>query len=370
VAGIAAISELRNPAAAELAVAQRSDDAGLRALLRRQVLPGAVRVAFTREPDYFAGEGQAGSDDTTLVARRSGRVVGMGRCSVNALHRNGTACRIGYLAELRVEPGTPATPSLLRDGYALLRQQAGSVDGFFTSISSDNGRARRVLERGARFGLPAYRKLCDLVTLVAPLRAQSIPPAPSEATDSTELESFLASHSQRAHLTLAWQHGQWRGLARHGVTTDSFVTVRSAGRVAGAAAIWDQRPFRQITVDGYETAIGLARPLVNQVQALVGGTPLPSPGDVLAQGMLSGACVESPHDWSLLWPALEHRAHSLGLSWLAVSREARDPELAVLRRLTNAREYNTTLYGVAWSDGPRWPDGWDSRFFRPEVALL
>jgi hypothetical protein len=71
-----------------------------------------------------------------------------------------------------------------------------------------------------------------------------------------------------------------------------------------------------------------------------------------------------------LWPALEHRAHSLGLSWLAVSREARDPELAVLRRLTNAREYNTTLYGVEWSDGPRWPDGWDSRFLRPEVALL
>src|SRR5690606_34399488 len=36
------------------ALATHEDDADLRALLRRSAMPGAIRVAFTREPSYFA----------------------------------------------------------------------------------------------------------------------------------------------------------------------------------------------------------------------------------------------------------------------------------------------------------------------------
>ena len=41
----AALRELTE--ATELALARREDDAELRALLRRAVMPGAIRVAFT-----------------------------------------------------------------------------------------------------------------------------------------------------------------------------------------------------------------------------------------------------------------------------------------------------------------------------------
>ena len=67
---------------ASVAVAEPEDDAGLRRLLRESVIPGAVRVAFTREPDYFAAAGLAGAGDVTIVARRGSRVIGSGHGSI------------------------------------------------------------------------------------------------------------------------------------------------------------------------------------------------------------------------------------------------------------------------------------------------
>ena len=69
------------------ALAETRDDAEVRALLRRSVMPGAVHVAFTREPDYFAGEGLAGAVDRTLVHRRDARLDGVARLRQRRRHR-------------------------------------------------------------------------------------------------------------------------------------------------------------------------------------------------------------------------------------------------------------------------------------------
>ena len=379
-AGSALVGELTNSTARGLALAGAGDDAALRALLRRTVLPGAVRVAFTREPDYFAGEGLAGAEDVTVVARRDGSVVAMGRYSVHRWHRNGRVQRIGYLGELRIAPGTPSAARLLRDGYAFLADVASRdhIDGFVTSITDDNVRARRVLEQGRRFGLPSYRVLAPLVTLLAPVHATVSGSAGSTRTidamcrpdEVDELTGFLRGQAEGTQLSLAWNAEQWTALARHGVTAGDFCVVRREGRIVGAAAVWDQRAFRQTIVDGYSGVLQLALPLLNMLQAVRGRPSLPRPGSVLPQGALLGACVQRSSDWSTLWPALLERARTMGLSWLAITRASADPELAILRRLARAREYRTSLYHVIWRDRPTWSDPWDTRIVRPEVGLL
>ena len=363
----AALRELTE--ATELALARREDDAELRALLRRAVMPGAIRVAFTREPHYFAGEGLAGSDDVTLIARQGGRLAGMGRCSINTLYRNGTPQRVAYLGELRIDPDAPRSASMLRDGYRFLARTAGTVDGFFTSIATDNLRARRVLERGARLGLPRYTMLCDLVTLVIPVGRGSAGTSASEL-DLAELTRFLDRQSRERQLTLTWNVSRWGNLLRHGVSPSSCVVSMDGPNIGGAAAIWDQRAFRQVVVDGYDRRVQVARPLYNGFQSLRGMASLPGPGATLAQGMLLGAFVTRPEGWDALWPPLARRARAMRLSWLSVARQAGDAELAVLRRKPGVQEYRSTLYAVDWSDGPHWLDGWESRSFRPEVSLL
>ena len=355
----------------------RDDDAAIRALLRASVIPGAVRVAFTREPHYFAGDALAGGEDHAVVARHDGRLVGLGRCTVYSLNRNGAPARVGYLGELRVAPGTAHSARLLRDGYAQLAESVGDVDACFTSITSDNDRARAVLEQGGRLGLPVYTPLASLVTLVAPV-------APVRATDTArgiasddggagedveEAMAFIAARARNAQLTLAWDGDLLTRLAPHGFGAGDLVLVRRGGAVVAVAGVWDQRPFRQVVVDGYDTALQLTRTPANLWFRLTKRPMLPPPGSVLAQGAVLGATVTAPDDWHALWPALQARAHAKRLAWLAIARDARDPELAVLRALTHAREYHTTLYDVAL--GGRAPaTAWDSRLVRPEVGLL
>lgn len=375
-AGATAGAPARAPAW-ELALATPDDDAALRALLRRSVIPGAVRIAFTREPHYGAGDALAGAEEVTLVARRAGAVVAMGRCSVHTLHRNGQLQRVGYLGELRVLPGTPSTARLLRDGYALLAESvaARQVDGVVTSIATDNAHARRILERGQRFGLPAYRPFAPLVTLVMPVPARARGgPSPGPAHASTvpadALTAFLQRHAIAGQLTLSWDAARWAALAAHGITPASFAVVEREGHVAAAAAVWDQRPFRQTVIDGYGGALRVVRPWLNVVQRLRGAPPLPPPGAVLAQGAVLGATVPDPRDWPALWRALERHAAARGVAWLAITRGANDPQLPALRALRRARTYHTTLYDVAWRDRRSWGAPWDARPVRPEVGLL
>jgi hypothetical protein len=137
-----------------------------------------------------------------------------------------------------------------------------------------------------------------------------------------------------------------------------------------AAAVWDQRAFRQTIIDGYEGWLRRVRPLLNVATALQRRPQLPRPGSVLAQGALLGAGTSDPDAWPALWRLVRQRAATSGLSCLTLSRDARDPGLPMLRRLMKGQEYRTTLYEVRWPDGASWLDSWDGRLFRPEVALL
>lgn len=352
-----------------VAIADRGDDANLRRLLRASVTPGAVRLAFTREPDFFATDGLAEAD-VTVVARREGRVVGSGRCTVYPLNRNGVPRRVGYLNALRVQDHTSESARLLREGYTRLgREVLPLADGFFTSIATDNIRARRVLEHSGRLGLPSYRPLCDLVTLVGAVDSRPDGGSPATA-DESELNAFFSHGSRDSQLALSWEPARWTQLALRGISASAFRVVRHDGHIVAGAAVWDQRSFRQTLIDGYEGLVQNARPLLNAFMALRRMPPLPAPGSVLAQGALFGTTVLDPSAWPALWTLVRRRAATAGLQWICLSRDARDPDLPILRRLMKGREYRTTLYEVTWPGGPRWPDPWDERLFRPEVGLL
>ena len=351
------------------------DEAEVRQLLRRTVTPGAIRLAFTREPNYFAAEGLAGAVDRTFVLRAGGRVEGVGRLSTHAAHRNGVVRRIGYLGELRVAPETSNSVRALRDGYALLRAglDADRVDGCFTSIAADNVRARRVLEHGARLGLPTYTPIAQLVTSLIPVahRFRGEGRASAQAVvDDGELTDFLERQACEAQLTPTWNEARWAALARHGIGPDDFCVVRQGGCIVGAGAVWDQRAFRQTVISGYSGGLRWARPMVSALAALGLAPCLPLPGEVLRQGSVLGATVNDVSHWATLWNALRAKAVQLGLDWIALARDASDPELPMLRRPLGGREYRTQLYDVRWADMPSWSAAWDAKPFRPEVGLL
>jgi hypothetical protein len=298
----------------------------------------------------------------------------MGRLSIHECWRSGVAHRVGYFGDLRVRRESRRPARLLRDGFRILCEAAEAlgVEGCFTSIATDNDRARRVLERGRRIGLPEYVPIADLVTLMVPVpRRLTRRPDPARAGAATEAEltAFLDGVARRHDLALVWHPDRWPALARHGLRHRDFHVLRREGRIAAAAALWDQRTFRQTVIHGYRGIFRWTRPVVSAFASLGLAPPLPRPGSVLSQAFVVGA-VDDPSLWPELLRDLRVEAAHLGLDWLVLSRDTRDPELPTLRQGTGAREYHTRLYEVRWGAVSIWTGEWGERLLRPEGGLL
>lgn len=381
-AGRLAPSELSTPTPERggelrIVVAGPSDDFAIRKLLRENPTPGAISLTFEREPGYFLGTNVAGANDETVLVFDGDSLACMGRSSTRLRMIDGEQKRVSYLGELRLDVSAQGRLGVLRRGYDFfhqLHQQAPS-DFYFTSISADNQRARRLLECGRR-GLPAYSFLTDFVTLLIPIPRR--PPAgkrhcePATASHVAELVTFLSKHAARHQLASIWTEQQVIDLAQHGLPLEKFQLVYDQGRLVACGAVWDQRGFRQTVIRGYSPAVARARPLMNIAARLFGTVRLPLVGETIGQAFLSPLAVEAGWEEMLadfirsLFPS----AARVGLEFLTIGLPANAPQLASLTRSFRCRVYRSRLYRVSWpGDGPGMSLKTDSLFL-PEVSLL
>ena len=162
-------------------LARPADDEALRRLVASEPVPGAITVAYAREPDYFAGCGTMGPFSQVLVCRHrpTGAVAVVGCRAVRRLFVNGEAREIGYLGQLRVASAFQGR-ALLRRAFRFLPaadRATGGVPVHVTTIVEQNRQAMGLLVDHPRPGLPRYRELGRLETLVFAARAlRSTPP--------------------------------------------------------------------------------------------------------------------------------------------------------------------------------------------------
>jgi len=263
-AGTTAQSQLmRHSADLSVGFAAEADDAGLRRLLRETPMPGPIRISLEREPSYFGACRAEGGRYYTVCARdpETGRIVGMGCRTVRELYINGEPQRVGYLGQLRIAPGyRHMSRQLLRSGFALLRETraADEVPFDITTIVGHNAAAQRVLEAGLP-GLPRYRPLERILTMVIPIR---------------------------------------RG--QHPLPGDTdIIFPRQFQPVAALPPVWDQRMFKQLVVRGYEPWLRQFRwllrlPPVGTVLPLAYATRFPLDSDTDCRWLAFGLAARHP----------------------------------------------------------------------------
>src|ERR1700731_2536706 len=78
-------------------IADQTDDAEIRRLLRKTPIAGQISMSLEREPNYFADAETPGETKQTIVARNGQQVISMGSCSIRDRFVNGERRRVGYL---------------------------------------------------------------------------------------------------------------------------------------------------------------------------------------------------------------------------------------------------------------------------------
>lgn len=334
-----------------------ADDEAARTLLE-QPMAGTIRLALARSPSPRAASQVEGDRYRLTLARSvsSGEVIGMGARTVRPVFFDGEPARVGYLGQLRVEPGG-ASLRRWRRGFSelLSNRQPDELDFDLTTIATDNGPARRFLERGLP-GMPRYEPLGEIETFVfATGRPQkrSRPRVPSlRPSELTAVLDRLDDDRHRYFLAPRWHRqdlgpgGRCRGLS-----AEDFLVVRNGDRLCGCAAIWDQRAFKQVVVVGYAPWLELVRPFVNLGLRALGQPLLPQPGTTLALAYLSHWSADDTATAAELLDAAKERARRRGLEQLVLSLPGRHPLASELPRLAGCRRYRTTLYAVGGAEG-------------------
>lgn len=359
---------------ARFRLASVADDADLRALLRENPMEGWVRLGLEREPNYFLGEGLLG-EATVMVAREDGELgslIGSCACTWMPVHVNGEARSIPYLGGLRLSSAYRNHPHLIRQGFQALDEVAGfghATPLAFTSLASDNHRARRLLEAGLP-NFPQYTPMAELETWVLPavgkLTGRLEPVIPDDIPELVHLINHTGRASQFSpHLTEEW-------LARGpgGLRAEDFLVRREGGVIQACLALWDQRAYKQVRVHGYRPPLNVLRTPWNLLAMMRRGVRLPAPGSRLEACFLAFSAFRTD-DWeqaaadvneALAWAARrEVQAALLGLP-------VGHPLSTKLRKGRAPWVYRTCIEGVRWSEAPQVV--LDQRPVHPEIALL
>ena len=357
------------------------DDAGLRRLAREEAMPGWIRLAYTREPSWEAGQEVLGHRHQTIVATdSSGTLVGCGVRAVRRTFINGLETEIGYLCGLRSIPRARRSTGLAR-GYRFIHKLHDAdhlVPAYLTTILEDNPLAMTILT-SERAGLPAYLDYGRFITSAIPLghrRAASMPKGfqvcPCNETSLDPMLRFLKEEGSRRQFFPVLHRSDFGSPTLSGLAPTDFRIVWRDGTIAGIAAAWDQNAIRQALVTGYAPAIRWTRLVLNGALRLAGRRPLPPAGRNLRLAHIAFLCIRND-DPSVLAALLEqiHAEHrNAPVDYLVVGLHERDPLRKALLRFPS-HSYTSRLFLVRWEEGRAFCESLDpDRIPHLETAML
>jgi hypothetical protein len=350
-------------------LANREDDAAIRALLARNPMPGRIQVRYEREPDYFAGCATMG-ETQVLVARADGQLVGVACRAVRPVYVNGVREEIGYLGQLRVDRNYRGRFIVLR-GFGFLHQlhRASHPRGYVTTIVEGNGEAEGVLVQKARGPMPRYRKLDRLFTLALRPKPVERRPLRPPSVEIKEILSFLAREGPNRNFFPV--HDAFDTDATRDFNPADFAVVHRDGEIAGVAGLWDQSAYKQSIVHDYDAVTRFLRPLYNVAAPFLRKPSLPRTGDALRFGYGSFFCVRVSEESVAreLVTQLLGLAHERGLQHLLLGFTESDPLLAMARSFPHVA-YPSGVYTVAWDGETDFHDQLDARPRYLELASL
>jgi len=363
-----------------ITLAERGDDAELRALLRDNPMDGSMQVTFEREPDFFASCPIRGSFHQVGVGRdlESGRIVGLGTRSIADAFVNGRSVPFGWLSDLRLEPACRGG-TLVARGYRFLRQLHGDgrVELYGTVIFQNNQTALRTIA-ATRAGLPAYH---DLGVLHCPgINLRRRKPTLTAGCDIVragrellpEIVDCLNRNNARKqfaplHDVESFIHGnRWKDFQ----PSDFFVALRN-NHVVGVVGRWDQSAFKQTRVISYGKRLRWMVLAAKAVQTLLGAPAFPEPGQYVPFFYMSFIAIDQ--DDVGVFRALLRQVYndSVGSSfrYAMVGLHERDPLLAAMK------DYSLTpfagrLFCVCFADGEHMYRTLDGRVPYVEAATL
>jgi len=360
--------------------ANPADDSAIRDLLRREPMPGRIRLTYRREPDFGLGCEIAGDDCRVLVAadEENGTLAGVACRWVRNVYINGQEQRIGYLGQLRINSRYRGR-WLISRGFSLLKNwhNEDPLPVYLAAIVEGNLEATGVLVKKGRRGFPRFHRVAEYRTLAIDttrakhlLRANVEVSAPGE-DEFADLAAFLQAQGRKRQFFQKWTREGLVRLSGFGLRGEDLRIARRSGEIAGVAALWDQSAYKQTIIDSYSGWLRALAPLYNLVAPGIGRRALPRPGEELCSAYVSLVCIANSDIgvFRVLLRELYNLARSRRLHYMLIGLDSRDPLLAAAREYSHVL-YPSRLYLAEWPGGEGIHEQLDGRPAYVDIATL
>lgn len=293
---------------AELRLATPADNEKLLRLFGQVPMEGQLVMSTQRDPDFFAlYRLQGGEAECWVSDGPDGELTGMGSILVRDGWLDGRPTRVGYLGDLRAKFAAQRMRGLVRfygDTFEAARVRHG-CDVFLTAVLASNAAAIQALvkRKKRREGQPYYHLLRPFSLMNIPYlgrRRRRADPrlrvAHATEEEVAELTAFLAADHQRRPFGYRFDQGelQHRLSAWPDYSLRRTYGVRDPdGALLACATAWSPSRVKRYRVEAYRGAMAWQKRLINGYARLVGGTPLPAPGNALRTLYLTNLSLAS-----------------------------------------------------------------------------
>jgi hypothetical protein len=364
-------------------IANETDEAELRSLMRTTPMTGPIQVTLRREPNFFDAASVEGPFHQVLIARETStrRIVGMGSRSVRLRWVDGHPRPVGYLGGLRLLPEARHKTLLMRGYRELARLHGdGRADFYLTTIAEGNRPAMSALT-GMRAGLPAYHDLGRYFTFVLPLHRRKVVRADPElhirSLEQQDLPRFVEflntwGRDRLFFPCLAADDFGSGATTFRDLALDRVLCAWRGDQRVGALAAWDQSSFRQTVVERYTGIVRWWKPFHNLYAAARGLPRFPTPGSQLRNLTLALPIADDDSGTLILklLAAIQHRHRSTtAADSLLLGLFERDPLLKAVRPLA-LHAYVTRVFVVTWDPANVRPERFNGRNLYLELGCL
>lgn len=295
-------------------LAQDSDDLAIRNLLKSAPQQGLVNLCFEREPSYFEAIATTSNEPVIYVYedRKKQKIGGMFSAGFREVYINGEITRIRYTGDLRIHPDYQGSRAMFRM-VGQLKKLMGDDEWAHTVILSDNKKSMETVSK-SRGGMPAYFPHTEFVThTIFPqrkLKTSSAPGLKIRAATAHDIHSLQQFFNDNAPAKQFYPHydfdqiDQCSGFYRNLKISDFYLAFEQS-RIVGVLGIWDQKPFKQTRVTGYQKKFLLIRHLYNFYCYLFGGFIIPKTGSSLSYHYAHCALVKN-NNANILRALIQH----------------------------------------------------------------
>jgi hypothetical protein len=369
----------------DLRLATREDEAELRSLMRNNSMPGSISLSYEREPDYFVGAGVDGSLSQTIIARDEAGLLGMGTRAVRQMYVNGEIQETGYMSHLRVDgkriQGVGMVRQLVR-AFGKFHELHGDrrTPFYLMGVIADNFPAMRLLTGGLP-GMPSARPYARMFTYaVSPRHVRpevKMPPGVGLENGTKEhipeILACLQRNSMRMQFAPFWSETSlFSPEQTPNLNPRDFLLAVNGSHVSGCLALWDQTPFKQTIVRGYNGSTARWRGLTNLLARVMDIPYLPGVNCPLRYCYASHLAVDN--DDPLIFAALLRAAYNetarRGFNYFMLGLSETNRLRTILTRNYLHITYPSQIYGMAWEDGATAWARVDGRVPGLEIALL